>query len=358
MCNCITGYFDDSSNNETCKRCDLSCVSCVNGVSCLTCDSAKKRLLNATAVYNGSVSNFCVCEYGLYSPGSGLTCLPCHYSCEVCSGPNLNNCLFCESGAHRTLSGTNKCLCINGYFDDGTNELCQPCHANCTKCFGPATNQCNSCIGTQFFMSNQTKCYNSCPDYSFNNLTGMICSSCGSNCLHCIDQTSCTECATGYHLLDSDRKCYLVCPDGFWENTLQKICQLCPIECRTCDSNVLCVDCIDRYYFDVSVHLCYSCHETCKSCIGSAQDQCLSCYEPLHFKANKCRNLTCPYGQYIDSILGCKSCSDLFPNSLTCNKTQAFLCTATFKLKRPRLLRGQREKSLYVKGGGGEGGGG
>ena len=79
--------------------------------------------------------------------------------------------------------------------------------------------------------------------------------------------------------------------------------------------------------------MCFSCHSTCKSCIGSAQDQCLSCYEPLHFKSNKCRNLTCPYGQYVDSVLGCKPCSDLFTNSLTCNKTHAFLCTATFKLK-------------------------
>lgn len=185
VCHCVVGYFDDLTSNETCQRCDLSCVSCVNGVSCVTCDPVKKRLLNASAFYDGSVSSLCVCEYGLYSPGSGLTCLPCHYSCEVCSGPNLNNCLFCDSGAHRILSGT-RCRCRNGYYDDGSLEICLSCHTNCPTCFGAAIDQCNSCINTKFFMSNQTKCYDTCPDYSFDNLTGMICSSCDSNCLHCL----------------------------------------------------------------------------------------------------------------------------------------------------------------------------
>ena len=121
LCHCITGYFDDSTNNETCRQCHSSCVSCVNGVSCLTCDSTKKRLLNSSITYNGAVSQLCVCEYGLYSPGDTLTCLPCHYSCEVCNGPNQNDCLYCDFNAHRSLSSSSRCLCMNGYYDDGTH---------------------------------------------------------------------------------------------------------------------------------------------------------------------------------------------------------------------------------------------
>jgi proprotein convertase subtilisin/kexin type 5 len=112
-----------------------------------------------------------------------------------------------------------------------------------------------------------------------------------------------------------------------------KTCDNCPEGCKTCDSDVKCLDCINHYYFDTTVELCFSCYQNCKSCIGPGQDQCLSCYEPLYFKSNKCHNLTCPYGQYVDSVLGCKYCSDLFSNSLTCNKSEAFLCLDAYKLK-------------------------
>lgn len=274
-----------------------------------------------------------MCEYGHYSPSAGATCLSCHYSCEVCSGPNSNNCLYCDSGAHRSSSLASKCLCVDGYYDDGSHELCLACHVNCTRCFGPTINECTSCISTHYLLANVTTCYTTCPTYTFDNTLSMICSSCSSHCLHCVSQTNCTECASSYFLLVSDRACYSTCPNGFWENSSTKICQACPTGCRTCDSNVLCFDCVQSFYFDSSVNLCFNCHATCKSCAGSAQDQCLTCFEPLYWRANKCHNLTCSYGKYVDSVNGCKDCADLFANSLTCNKTQAFLCTATFKLK-------------------------
>jgi hypothetical protein len=92
----------------------------VDSLSCTSCDPAKKKLLNSSAIYNGSTSSYCVCEYGLYSPGDALTCLSCHYSCEVCSGPNSNNCLYCDSSANRILGNLTKCTCKNGFYDDGT----------------------------------------------------------------------------------------------------------------------------------------------------------------------------------------------------------------------------------------------
>ncbi len=52
----MVGYFDDGNNDETCKQCHATCVSCDDDLSCLTCDPAKKRLLNSSADYDGSKS--------------------------------------------------------------------------------------------------------------------------------------------------------------------------------------------------------------------------------------------------------------------------------------------------------------
>ena len=160
----------------------------------------------------------------------------------------------------------------------------------------------------------------------------MICTHCAAHCLYCTSAAVCYYCDTNYYLLLSDNSCYLSCPDGFYKNAANRVCDVCPEGCLTCDSDIHCFNCVTHYYYDSSLTLCFSCHQYCKACLGPGQDQCLSCYEPLYFRINKCYNLTCPYSQYVDSILGCQNCSTLFTNSLTCNKSVAFLCIDTYKL--------------------------
>lgn len=87
------------------------------------CDSAALRLRNYTANYQGIISPYCVCIYKYYPQANPQSiCLPCHYTCAVCSGGAATNCLFCTADAHRTYnSTTNTCPCNTGYYDNGTS---------------------------------------------------------------------------------------------------------------------------------------------------------------------------------------------------------------------------------------------
>ena len=149
-------------------------------------------MLNSSAIYDGSTSAYCVCFYGYYSPGNDLTCQPCHYSCEVCSGPNINNCLYCDTIAHRVLTNLSRCVCANTFYNDGINELCQACNSLCYTCFGALATQCYRCVNPNFYMPSQNNCYTTCPDYYFGNITTRLCSICSVHCLHCTDQNTCT----------------------------------------------------------------------------------------------------------------------------------------------------------------------
>lgn len=75
------------------------------------------------------------------------------------------------------------------------------------------------------------------------------------------------------------------------------------------------------------------------SCFGPTASQCLNCTYPLFLNSQySCTPLQCPYGQYVDTFLGCVNCSQLYPNALTCNISQALLCHATTQLSLGRCV--------------------
>ncbi len=272
----MIGYYDDSVN-ELCPQCDLTCLTCINSFTCSSCDSSRMRTLNSSANYAGNVNLKCPCIYKYYSPASNQNCLPCHYSCAVCSGGNNNNCLYCTADAHRTLSlAVSKCKCVNGYYDDGLNELCAPCNVACTICSGSLTTQCTACNGSTYLLLAQTTCYITCPTYYYNNIPTMTCASCPSNCNTCINSTNCTNCDSPYYLYLGD--CLVTCPDGSYPNASSLTCISCPVGCSLCTSDVVCSACIPHYYFDSLINLCFSCNDYCNECLGPGQGQCTSCY--------------------------------------------------------------------------------
>jgi len=234
------------------------------------------RTLNSTANYLGVVNLKCPCIYKYYSPASNQNCLACHYSCAVCSGGNLNNCLFCTTDAYRTLGTGSKCNCSNGYYDDGVNELCGTCDVSCSRCTGPLNTACTACNGSTYYLASLTTCYITCPLYYYNYVPLMICSSCSSNCNTCINSTNCSACDSPFYLYAS--QCFAVCPDGTYPNATSLTCINCPTGCSLCTSNVVCSECIVHYYFDPLINLCFSCNDYCKDCLGPGQGQCTSCY--------------------------------------------------------------------------------
>lgn len=60
-------------------------------------------------------------------------CMPCHSSCETCSGPGEGECITCRSGR---LALDNVCysVCPDGYYTDKKRKECMHCPPGCSTC--------------------------------------------------------------------------------------------------------------------------------------------------------------------------------------------------------------------------------
>lgn len=97
-CDAVGGFYDDGTS-VICPKCNYTCETCsgVGGGACLSCTSTSFRTFNL---------NSCVCNPGRYDSGAE-TCSACNYACgsASCNGSNINNCLTCNSTAHRYILG-------------------------------------------------------------------------------------------------------------------------------------------------------------------------------------------------------------------------------------------------------------
>jgi proprotein convertase subtilisin/kexin type 5 len=193
LCSCIDGYFEGAISSETCVQCDLSCKTCPNSLSCSSCDIARFRIQNSSLDLSNYGSPFCVCVYRYYSPNSASNCLPCHYSCEVCTNGLATTCLACNALSFRHLDSiAHKCLCNAGYYDGGTVELCLPCNQACSLCYSSLITTCTLCNSTNFLMTAADTCYVNCPAYYFGKSTTKTCELCSTYCLTCLNSSYCT----------------------------------------------------------------------------------------------------------------------------------------------------------------------
>ena len=120
-CKCSNMFWDDGLN-EVCQACEPTCFTCLNMDNCTSCNSTRNRLLNSTTDFFKTSSPYCVCLYRYYSPTPTQDCLPCHYSCQVCTAGTRNDCVLCTTEAKRMLNGSAKaCLCLNGYYDNNSS---------------------------------------------------------------------------------------------------------------------------------------------------------------------------------------------------------------------------------------------
>lgn len=202
-CKCSIRYYDDGNNNQMCNACHGSCLECTDSTACTACDGAMLRLRNNTANYLGVVSPYCTCNYKHYSQANlQAICLPCHYTCAVCSAGTSTSCLYCTADAHRAFNSASKtCPCINGYFDNLTStETCLACHPWCTTCTNSTTSACTACAPAYFLKLDVTSCFQVCPTYFFGQVSTMKCKPCSSHCQSCLNATFCTLCDAGFPL--------------------------------------------------------------------------------------------------------------------------------------------------------------
>lgn len=145
-------------------------------------------MLNSTKDVYGLASPYCVCFYRYYSPAANLDCLPCHYSCQVCTAGTRTSCVICNATALRKfVANTTSCLCIDGTYDNNVSELCQPCNPACLLCTTGLSNSCTLCAPLYYHLVATTTCYVTCPDFYFNYQTNFTCQKCSTSCKTCLN---------------------------------------------------------------------------------------------------------------------------------------------------------------------------
>lgn len=213
------------------------------------------------------------------------------------------------------------------------------CHSQCLKgCSQEGAQFCDSC--KHFRIATSLECVESCPDGTYVN--GNICHACPPLCAECSDRNSCNHCFPNTYWL-STGSCSSSCPTGTYA-TSTKVCTLChqsclscngslSTDCTSCQSQFLLVNqrcvvrdstsCSEGEYFDHRSHECHLCHETCASCIGRDDNQCIRCYNnsrlsPDGMCIDSRHSRSCNSGQYLNNSnfectncpTHCSNCSD------------------------------------------------
>ena len=118
VCECNTGFFQDST---ICTACPSKCSTCTSATLCVGCADTTTR----------DVTNNCVCNNGMYESGTAI-CSACPTLCLTCSAATV--CTSCVTADNRVLNN-GQCVCATGFFQivnaDGT-FTCSPCASTCT----------------------------------------------------------------------------------------------------------------------------------------------------------------------------------------------------------------------------------
>ncbi|XP_017774307.1 PREDICTED: furin-like protease 2 [Nicrophorus vespilloides] len=306
MQQCPEGYFEDFTD-KTCTPCQPNCAGCQDRPDrCTSCDH------HLLLYHNKCLAS---CPPDTYET-EDYTCLPCHTSCETCSGSNSSQCITCGAGrywnegrcvkdcpAHRFAdtrqrecvecppgcSECNKTTCISCLDDWQVNSkgrcvphgsdhcdtdqytdggLCKPCHSTCGTCDGPTEHACLSCSHPLILQG--TRCVAECDKGRFQDKNLHSCEPCVHTCSECSSKSNCTTCVPGLQLQSG--------------------------ECRS--------TCATGYYSDRGV--CTRCYISCETCSGPGHDQCVACPSGWQLAAGECRP-DCPEGFY-KTDYGCQKC--------------------------------------------------
>ncbi|GFS78582.1 furin-like protease 2 [Nephila pilipes] len=302
---CPLHYYSNADN--MCVRCHRSCEHCLDSDSCTKCRSNWESNSGGNCVY--------------YSNCAGESCGACNIYCDQCSGPNIQDCVYCDS---RYVWHEGSCLeqCPDGYFNSEND--CIPCEEHCSKCKN--TKNCLSC--KDGFVLHSGRCYHSCPAGYYDN-GKKECDSCHRECHHCTGGSSsnCTSCPVGNFLVHNN--CEPQCPSGFFFNMnaeeyhcspCYSTCKTCldfgPSHCSSCYDNSsfidsTCIPCLDGEFFNKVSKKCERCHDNCGRCFGPEENNCLSCPTLLRLDKVKHICLPCCHGTVLKKSECCTCSKDL-----------------------------------------------
>lgn len=312
---CPVGTYN--YDNIRCLGCPDNCKICLDGTTCLECDSP--------FVLQGDICQS-KCNKG-FTPIERI-CELCgdDVKCAKCSQEDKNSCFECKSGF--ALKG-DKCVddCGCGYFIDKSSkgELCKKCKEGCVYCNDSVT--CIRCENPKILNGND--CVDSCLEGYVN--VGSECKKCtNSLCLECSlnDQNICFVCKDGYFLKENE--CVENCGLGYYPTIFNKCLPCSDKNCLNCLSDILiCTDCKDVFfvydgqcvsncpagYVADASDVCKKCTvNNCKVC-STNQDTCTECQIGYLFE-NECLPV-CPTGFFGQDRV-CIPCTN---NCVQCNSS-------------------------------------
>ena len=198
------------------------------------------------------------------------------------------------------------------------------CHAQCLRgCAREGPQYCDAC--RHFRIESTLECVAHCPQGTF--ASGGICMACSDNCMDCDHPQICKTCSQTTYLLRNS-SCVSSCPLRFY-STVHNLCESCHQSCLTCQGpyqtdcigcskhlllvNNTCVThintkCARSHYYDSASFDCQLCDDSCDSCSGPASNQCTSCVAGKRLQSDgNC--VLCETGKYFDNYtMECVNC--------------------------------------------------
>lgn len=167
---CPFTYYSDSVLGlcKLCSSLNISCSNCSSTTTCYNCD------YNSGLVFYKSQC-LSYTPAGYYNDTG--TAVACNSECSSCL-----NATYCTSCVTLSLSN-NQCVSNCSIYEVSVARVCVSCTFPCLTCSGSQLNctSCNSTIVNPFYLF-LGSCLSNCPNYTFADPNGWICSPCVSPC--------------------------------------------------------------------------------------------------------------------------------------------------------------------------------
>ena len=299
-CNGLTpeGYYLDTYN-ETYKRCFQNCKYCY-GPGDETYNNCTECIANYMFLNDDSVGNtncYEQCPYFYYFDDNNIYHCTENKSCPIeynkfieyrnkciddCGNDSVykyeynGRCEICPNGEY-LLEESEDLKCYNstpeGYYFEQYYKIYAKCFQNCKFCIGSGDktkNNCKECISNYTFLNesfDNTNCYEKCPFYYYLD---------NNNNYYCTNNDTCpieyskfvefkNKCIDycindNIYIYEFNNNCYSSCPEGTYE---LKVSQ-----------NKICFNLtIEGYYLDEDKKIYKKCHQNCKFCHGSGNEE-------------------------------------------------------------------------------------
>ncbi|KAL4510243.1 hypothetical protein ABPG72_010436 [Tetrahymena utriculariae] len=165
-------------------------------------------------------------------------------------------------------------------------QIYSACDVSCKTCSAPAPNNCITCTDSSKFVSVKlnNSCVSSCSTSEYidtSNPQQKYCKQCQPTCKTCSSPLDfdCLSCAQGYFVQLSTKKCFIKYDPSEFLNSFTK---KCIIKC-------------DPSEFLNSLQQCQKCDQSCATCKGAGQSDCISCSQNTFYNNGVCYTI-CPNG--------------------------------------------------------------